>query len=238
MNAPVKTPQVSFPEAFIALQAAIKPAIKDAKNDAFKRDGKASRYADFGAVWDAIKEPLHTNGFAVTQLVQYEGETMFLETILLHSATGPCLKSQYPLRPTRADPQGFGSAITYAKRYALCAMLGVVADDDDDGNKASERPSNPQRDAIHTPKTMGVEARPNSAPPVGEDPDVVQGVINWRDRHIARINACERLPDTYMWEDEYKAEMDKAKSKAPEAYKAVLRALQTRREHIAKKEVK
>lgn len=136
MNAITKVPQTTFAEAFVALQSSIRPAIKDAENEAFKRGGKASRYADLGAVWEAVKEPLRDNGFAVIQVPQFEGETMFLETILLH-ISGEKMTGRYPLRPSKPDPQGFGSAITYARRYALSAMLGVVADDDDDGNAAS-----------------------------------------------------------------------------------------------------
>lgn len=136
MNAIAKTPVITFAEAMVNLQSAIKPAIKDAENEAFKRGGKASRYADLGAVWDAVKEPLKDNGFAVIQVPQFEGDTMYLETILLH-VSGEKMTGRYPLRPAKPDPQGFGSAITYARRYALSAMLGVVADDDDDGNLAS-----------------------------------------------------------------------------------------------------
>jgi len=121
----------TFAQAFVKLQHAIKPAIKDATNPAFR-----SKYAGLGAVWDAVREPLALHGFGVIQAPQFEGETMWLETTLLH-ASGEKMTSRYPLRPVKQDPQGFGSAITYAKRYALSAILGVVADDDDDGNAAS-----------------------------------------------------------------------------------------------------
>lgn len=127
----VKIPASTFAEAFAKLQGAIKPAIKDATNPAFK-----SKYADLAAVWEAVRGPLAEHGFGVIQAPQFEGDTMFLETTLLH-ASGEIMISRYPLRPVKQDPQGFGSAITYAKRYALSAMLGVVADEDDDGNAAS-----------------------------------------------------------------------------------------------------
>lgn len=231
MNAPVKTPPVSFPEAFIALQAAIKPAIKDSTNPAFK-----SKYADFAAVWEAVKDPLHSNGFAITQLVQFEGETMYLETILLHATNGPSLKSQYPLRPTRADPQGFGSALTYAKRYALCAMLGVVADDDDDGAKASERPniSNAQRDAIHTPKTMGTETHPTQAPPHGEDADIVDGVNNWIAKQSAAIGLCNRLPELFQWQDEQEDALNRLLKKYPAGHRKIMDQFEARKKAIGK----
>lgn len=135
-SVPIGADTSTFAEAFIKLQSAIKPAIKDAENAAFSRGNKVSRYADLAAVWEAVKDPLKDNGFAVIQMPQFEGETMYLETILLHVG-GDKMTGRYPLKPAKLDPQGFGSAITYARRYALSAMLGVIADDDDDGNAAS-----------------------------------------------------------------------------------------------------
>lgn len=125
-----------FAKAFIKLQAEIRPAVKDAENEAFKRGGKASKYADLGAVWEAVKGPLHDNGFALIQSPDFDGPEMWLETILLHDS-GTQVKGRYPLRPSKQDPQGYGSALTYARRYSICAMLGVIADEDDDGNAAS-----------------------------------------------------------------------------------------------------
>lgn len=126
-NEPAKT----FAEAFIALQAKIKNAVKDSTNPAFK-----SRYADLSAVWDAIKGPLHDNGFAVVQSPDFDSSEMWLKTTILH-VSGEKIEGRYPLRPVKHDPQGYGSALTYARRYSISAMLGVIADDDDDGNAAS-----------------------------------------------------------------------------------------------------
>ena len=67
MNAHTKVEAETFAQAFVKLQAAIKPAIKDAENDAFKRNNKGTKYADLAAVWDAVKEPLKEHGFAIIQ---------------------------------------------------------------------------------------------------------------------------------------------------------------------------
>lgn len=131
MNAITKPQPVSFAEAFLKLQSAIKPAIKDATNPAFK-----SRYADLGAVWEAIKTPLQDAGFSIIQSPNFDGDQMWLETIIMH-VNGDKITGRYPIKPVKADPQGVGSAITYARRYSISAMLGVIADDDDDGNAAS-----------------------------------------------------------------------------------------------------
>src|SRR5690242_18573476 len=127
MNKPVKAseiansdPVATFAEAFVKLQAAIRPAIKDANNPAFR-----SKYADLGAVWDAVKPALTENGFSVIQSPDFDGETMWLKTTILH-VSGERIEGRYPLRPVKQDPQGFGSALTYARRYSLSAMLGVI----------------------------------------------------------------------------------------------------------------
>lgn len=126
---PVKTD--SFTEAFLKLQASIRPAIKDASNPAFR-----SKYADFSAVMEAVRGPMHENGFVLVQRTDFDSSDMWLETIIMHVG-GEKIAARYPLRPIKQDPQGFGSALTYAKRYSLSALLGVVADEDDDGNAAS-----------------------------------------------------------------------------------------------------
>lgn len=191
MNAPVKNPPVTFAEAFLKVQSSIKTAIKDTANGAFK----GTKYADLGAVWDAVKTPLHDNGFSIIQSPDFDAGDMWLKTTILH-VSGEKMEGRYPLRPSKPDPQGYGSALTYARRYSISAMLGVIADDDDDGNAASA-PAKPsaaaptQRQVIHTPM---------QAPP--QDEDTVRGSQNWVDQEKPNITACERLPEMYQWLDE------------------------------------
>jgi hypothetical protein len=63
---------------------------------------------------------------------------MTMSTVLMHSS-GEWLSGQYPIKPTKNDPQGIGAAITYARRYSLAAMVGVVSDEDDDAETAVGR---------------------------------------------------------------------------------------------------
>ncbi len=103
-----------------------------------------SKYADLASVWDAIREPLSSNGLSVIQQPIDGGQGgITLRTILLHSS-GQAVESQFtmPLKPN-AGAQDVGSALTYARRYALMALVGV-APDDDDGNAASGRPTAPK----------------------------------------------------------------------------------------------
>ncbi len=196
----------TFAVGFAKLQGVIRPAIKDATNPAFR-----SKYADLGAIWEAVRKPLSDHGFGIIQSPQFEGETMWLETTLLH-ISGEKMVSRYPLRPVKQDPQGFGSAITYAKRYAISAMLGVVADEDDDGNAASQR--SPQASAIHTP--------------MQQDEDVAAGVKNWCDEQKAFLKNCETVADIQEWEELRKDALDRLKRKAVAAWSELMRAKEAR----------
>jgi hypothetical protein len=111
-------------------QASMGNAKKDASNPFFK-----SKYADLASVWDAIRGPITAHGLAVIQSVGCDEEGMFLVTKLIHSS-GQWVDSQVRIKPVKDDPQGLGSAITYVRRYALQAIVGV-APEDDDGNAAS-----------------------------------------------------------------------------------------------------
>lgn len=120
--------------ALAKAQAQIQPAKKENVNPAFK-----SKYADLASVWDACREPLTANGLAVVQMPTdcAEAGRVALVTTLLHSS-GQWISSMVSTRIVKDDPQGVGSALTYLRRYALSAMVGV-APDDDDGNAASQR---------------------------------------------------------------------------------------------------
>lgn len=105
-------------------------AAKDAANPFFK-----SRYADLSSVMRVIKEPFANNGLSFVQFPLCDGQSAGVETILMHES-GEWLQSEYLMPLVKRDPQGSGSAITYAKRYALQAMCGIPSEDDD-GNLAS-----------------------------------------------------------------------------------------------------
>ena len=96
-----------------------------------------SRYATLTAVWDACRKPLSDNGLAVVQAFRVDENGMLLLVTKLVHTSGEWMVSEYPVTPQKNDPQGFGSAVTYARRYTLSSLVGVVADDDDDGNAAS-----------------------------------------------------------------------------------------------------
>lgn len=101
---------------------------KSADNPFFK-----SKYAPLPEILEAIQIPLTESGLTFAQFP--DGDS--LTTILMHPASGEWMEATYAMHPVKLDPQSVGSAITYARRYALGAILGLNIDEDDDGNKAS-----------------------------------------------------------------------------------------------------
>lgn len=119
-------------KALTAVQAALKPAVKDSNNPFFK-----SKYADLNSVWDSCRQLLADNGLSVIQGNSVGlDNTVIVETILAHES-GEWIQSELSLPLAKHDPQGVGSAVTYGRRYGLAAAVGIVADVDDDGNAAS-----------------------------------------------------------------------------------------------------
>jgi hypothetical protein len=121
--------------ALIKAQSQFAPAVKAKVNPHFQ-----SKYVPLDAVIDAIAQPLRDNGIAIVQQTDIEDARTILITRLVHES-GEWIAGRYPVHPVKADPQGEGSALTYARRYALMALAGI-APEDDDGNaavKATER---------------------------------------------------------------------------------------------------
>ena len=118
--------------ALAKAQLQIEPASKNATNPHFR-----SHYADLASIWDACRGPLNTNGLSIVQF-PCDGEVgrTGLCTMLLHSS-GEWISEVVTTRSQKDDPQGLGSALTYLRRYALAAVVGVTATEDDDGNAAS-----------------------------------------------------------------------------------------------------
>jgi hypothetical protein len=93
-----------------------------------------SKYASLPDILDTISEPLLECGLIITQ--HPEGEHQ-LTTMLIHAESGQFFESTYSMTPTKNDPQGLGSCITYMRRYAVGSILSLNIDEDDDGNAAS-----------------------------------------------------------------------------------------------------
>lgn len=115
---------------------------KDANNPFFK-----SKYATLSNILDVIQLPLQECGLTFSQMPDNDN----LTTILIHVESGQYFQSEYCIHAAKVDPQGIGSAITYARRYALSAILGLNVDDDDDANSATHGGVTPQKAADNLP---------------------------------------------------------------------------------------
>ena len=123
-------------QAMLLVQEHLQPAIKDANNPFIGND-----YATLYSVMESCRHLLLQQGILVTQLpcpapVELGTGHIGLETRFVHVESGQWLSSTAVIPLPKNDPQGLGSALTYARRYSLCAILGIVTEDDD-GNAAS-----------------------------------------------------------------------------------------------------
>ncbi len=119
--------------AFVAAQGEIGAAIKGSTNPAFK----GSKYADLAAVIEAIRPALTKHGLGFIQEISERDDGIYCQTVIMHKSGETYKTPLFPMPAPKKDPHGYGSAVTYAKRYSLQATFGVPSEDDD-GNKAVE----------------------------------------------------------------------------------------------------
>lgn len=146
--------------AMSAAQAAMESAKKDAINPHFQ-----SKYADLASVWDAAREPLTKNGLTVIQIPSAVGPVATITTILAHKG-GEWISGDLSITSDKNTAQGLGSAITYARRYALAAFLGIAPEDDDgnaaSGDRSAQAPKrlNPSQEKIAERKIEELKGKP------------------------------------------------------------------------------
>jgi len=163
-------------KALAQVQGSLSPVSKDKKNPFFK-----SSYADLCALWESCRSHLAKNKISVVQGTMERNGDMYLETTMCHES-GQWIKGHYLVKPDKQTPQGYGSAVTYARRYALAGMLGItVTDEDDDGEGAMNRNRKPTPQP--TPKPEPTKPNPKDFTPE-----------QWKDiadKYIAKLKAAE-----------------------------------------------
>jgi hypothetical protein len=120
--------------ALVKAQQAFGPALKSSTNPHFK-----SRYADLSACVEAVIEGLNGAGIALIQRTSEDTTGVTVETVFIHESGEMLECGKLHVPAAKQDPQGYGSALTYARRYSLMAACGI-APEDDDGNLASGKP--------------------------------------------------------------------------------------------------
>jgi len=151
-------------QALAKAQGTMKAAKKTESNPFFK-----SKYTDLAGVWDSIRDVLSSNGLSVVQTTDYDAtnnNSVIVSTVLMHSS-GQWIEGVTKMPLVKMDPQAVGSAITYARRYALAAIVGVASEEDDDGEAAmgrKEGQATKQQSAPAQSKSRPTEEQPKTNP--------------------------------------------------------------------------
>ena len=162
-------------KAMLRVQQSLSPASKDAENPFVNK-----RYATLNSVMDACREALTANAIWVSQYpVAAQAGHLGLVTKLVHAESGQWQSSLMVMPLPKADPQGYGSALTYARRYGLATMVGLVSEVDDDGEGAIPRTGSRKS------KAQASTASPKDAAPVA-------GVHNNTNLHSASPSHTQR----------------------------------------------
>ena len=153
--------------ALAKAQSEIKPPTKDKTVEMALKSGRKVKYsyADLSTVLEAVRGPLTKNGLTLSHATDAENGTFKLSARLMH-ASGQWIEATYPL-PTGASPQDMGSAITYARRYTACALIGIATEDDEDGEVATaahKAPQKPEKRLVRVP-VPPPPAAPVKSPP-------------------------------------------------------------------------
>lgn len=155
--------------ALVAFSSDVKTISHDSTNPHFK-----SQYTSLDHMIDVTKPLLHKHGLTVMQFPGGDGEKITVRTMILHES-GEWIESEpLTLKAVKTDPQGAGSAITYARRYSYAAALSLSLGDDDDGNGASQPPVKPQS----APKTENAPKPTQTHTPSASAPQASTGGAN------------------------------------------------------------
>jgi hypothetical protein len=127
---------VNLAKALMLFHIKVGKVTKDASNPFFK-----SKYATLENILEVIDIPLNESGLTFTQ---FPSNNYGLTTILIHAESGEFISTEYFMEPAKKDPQGAGSVITYQRRYALAAILGL-SQEDDDGNSGTHGGKTPEQ---------------------------------------------------------------------------------------------
>ncbi len=147
--------------ALVKAQRGFAPALKTSSNPHFK-----SRYADLAACVEAVIDSLNSNGIALIQKQHPNDGGVSIETVFVHESGETLSAGILSVPASKQDPQGYGSALTYARRYSLMAACGI-APEDDDGNAASKKKAGPEDD-----RTLIMKVRNSIAEHISHDRDL------------------------------------------------------------------
>jgi hypothetical protein len=179
--------------ALAKAQGVMAGAKKDADNPFFK-----SKYADLSSVWEACRPALTANGIAVVQMTRAsERDEVIVITRLCHES-GEWIEGELAMPVTKADAQGFGSAVTYARRYALAAAVGVAPADDDGNAAAAAKP----KQMLTQPVKANVEGETMYKALTSDE-------RAWYDDHAKKLNTLTAAAGAQYLEDQRLSDEDR-----------------------------
>jgi len=182
-------------KAFVQAKKEFAPALKTSSNPHFR-----SKYADLSGCLEAVNDALLNAGIAVYQETSESDTGVVVETVFLHESGEMLRGGKLHVPAAKHDPQGYGSALTYARRYSLMAACGIAAEDDD-GNAASRTKSraNPLDKMSDTaPRSETVSAYTLRLPQQEEPVSVHQSADAWVDAYaglMKRVEDSAKIPD-------------------------------------------
>lgn len=192
-----------------------------------------SRYATLASVRNSVRKPLADNGLAVSQVTEMRQDGLVLITTLFH-ASGQWLSSEFPL-PLVAKPQEMGSALTYAKRYQLSAVLMISADDDDDGNAAQDqghkvvtKPKEPAPNPIEAAPKRDAIAIPQKILLGDFQKGGVTDWIAWGSWFLECYKTSKTTGQAMSWLADNAETMDKIEKTVPKVYQRLKAAIDLR----------
>ena len=187
-------------KALAKVQGSIKPAKRESTNPFFK-----AKYADLTSVWDSCRKELSQNNLVIIQTTKGNDGKVTVITTLAHES-GQWIRGEISLRPVKTDPQGYGSALTYARRYSLAAMVGIATGEDDDAEDATRG----KKEKVKTtylgnkvkPATTAEEKELAEIDELGETKVKDEQVLSEEEAQKAQNKALEQKPEhDKEWQD-------------------------------------
>jgi hypothetical protein len=178
-------------KALVKAQKGFGPALKTSTNPHYK-----SRYADLAACVEAVVDSLNDSGIALIQSCHESTDGVTVETVFVHESGETLSTGKLHVPASKQDPQGYGSALTYARRYSLMAACGI-APEDDDGNAAAKSKSDGRKNGNLKPPKNVLYQKPYW---FGDGVTVKEERIETLEHHTARaIKFCQEGKFTDAW---------------------------------------
>lgn len=210
-------------EALVKAQKGFSPALKQSNNPHFR-----SKYADLATCVEAVIDALNDNGIALMQMTHECQDGVTVETVFVHTSGELLSAGKLHVPAAKHDAQGYGSALTYARRYSLMAACGI-APEDDDGNAAVKTP--PRGGVISAPPQAKPEPKPEPKPqePVKGMAEVVDFAMNMFIQFLPTANTEAEL--NAFWKDNKEA-VAKIKAHDESLYVDLLAKFKARKDEI------